>query len=67
MYDPITGKVSYPSTNDGNNFVVNSPAGMLTGHLLKIGMFTVADILLNGKQTTITSQQIGNTNWLDIQ
>jgi hypothetical protein len=67
MYDPITGHISYTSTNAGDNFIVNTPGGQLTGRLMQIGVQAVAQMWLNGQQTTIRNQQIGNTNWFNIQ
>lgn len=69
MYDPLTGRIDY-GTGDSipaPNFQANTPGGQITGRLMRIGVQTIAHLWLNGKQTTIRNQQIGPTDWYNIQ
>lgn len=65
MYDPQNGEMYSPINND--NFIVNTPQGQILGSVAKLGVATIAHLWLNGNQTKITSQDIGNTNWINIQ
>lgn len=69
MYDPLTGRIDYGTGDDNfSSFIqVNSPGGQITGRLMRMGVQTIAQLWMNGKQTTIRNQQIGPTDWYDIQ
>jgi hypothetical protein len=63
MYNPF----AFENDFNNRNFIVNTPEGQLTGRLMKVGVQTIAYAWLNGNQTRITHQSVGNTDWFNIQ
>jgi len=63
MYDPFASENNF----NNRNFIVNTPEGQLTGRLMKVGLQTIAYAWLNGDQTRITHQSVGNTDLFNIQ